>query len=91
MTIETCIVKHVGDQIRIKIISQLINSISRVFQKLFRYLQGILILTFSVPSFPVVPAIFVKHLNEALLILSAGKSAIAPSVSKCDLFPWVLP
>ena len=37
LTIETCTVKHVGDKIRIKIISQLINSISRVFQKLFRY------------------------------------------------------
>ena len=47
----------------------------RVLQKL---LNGTLILNFFVPSCPVLPAIFVLNLNEALLLLSAEKSAIAP-------------
>ena len=40
-------------------------------------LNGTLILTFFVPSFPVPPAIFVLNLKELLLLLLARKLAIA--------------
>ena len=51
--------KQFADQVRIRLISQFINGISRVLQKLFKYFNGTLILTFSVPSFPILPVIFV--------------------------------
>ena len=66
------------DQFRRRLISQLINGISRVLQKLLKYFNGALILTFFVPSFSLLSAIFVLNLNEALLSSLAGKSAIAP-------------
>ena len=72
------------DQVRIRLISQLINGASRVLQQLFKYFNGTIILTFFVPSYPILPAIFVLYLNEALLILSTGKSAISPLISKGD-------
>ena len=75
------IVKKIADQIRIRLISQLINGISRVFQKLIKYFDGTIIQTFFSP-FLVLPAIFVLNLNKALLLLSAGKSVIAPLAFK---------
>ena len=75
------IVKHLLDQVRIKLISQSIYVISRVLQKLLKYFNGTLILTLFVPSFSVLPAIFVLNLNEAQLLLSVGKHATA-SLSK---------
>ena len=74
------------DQVKIRLISKLINGISKVLQKLLKYFNGTLTLTFFVPSFYVLPAIFVWHLNEALLLLSAGKSAIAPLAFKNGSF-----
>ena len=71
------IIKHLLGQVRIRLISQLINGIVRVLQKLLKYFNHTLILTFFVPSFSVLP-IFVLNLNEALLLLSVGKSAITP-------------
>ena len=38
---------------------QLINSTSRVLQKLLKYFNGTIYLTFLVPSFPAEPVIFV--------------------------------
>ena len=55
----------------------MINGTSRVLQKLLKDFNGTLILTFFVPSFPVLPAIFVLNLNEALLLLLASKTVIA--------------
>ena len=40
--------------------------------------NGTLILTFFLPPFSVLSAIFVLYLNEALLLSLAGKSAMAP-------------
>ena len=49
-----------------------------VLQKLLKYLEDTQILTFLVPLFPILPAIFVLNLNEGLLLLSAGKPGILP-------------
>ena len=46
------------EQVRRRLISQLINGISRVLQKLIQYLNGTIISTAFVPSFPVEPVIF---------------------------------
>ena len=70
--------KHLLDQVRIRLVSQLINRISRALQKLLKYFNGSLILIFFVPLFYILPAIFVLNLNKALLLLSSGKSEIAP-------------
>ena len=76
--IEASIIKYLADQMRIRLISQLINGISRVLQKFHKYFKGIEILTCFVSSFPILLAVFVSYLNEALLLLSAGKLAITP-------------
>ena len=76
--IRLSIIKHLLDQVRIRLISQLINSISRVLLKLPKHFNGSLILTFFVPLFPFLSASFVLNLKEALLLLLSGKSAIAP-------------
>ena len=53
-----------ADQVKIRLISQLINGVSRVtfqkllFQKLLRYFSGIHISIFFVPLFPVIPVMF---------------------------------
>ena len=60
------IIKHLLDQVRVRLISKLINGISRVLQKVLKYFNGTLILTFFVPSFSVLPGIFVSISNEAL-------------------------
>ena len=56
-----------ADQAKIRLISQLINGISRVLQKLIKCLNGTIIWTAFVPSFPVECVIFCLNLNEALL------------------------
>ena len=66
-----------------------------MLQKLLKYFNGTLILIFFVP-FPVLPTIFVLNLNEALLLLLARKSSIAPlskngsSLNQCHKLPDVL-
>ena len=57
------------EQVRIRLISRLINGISRVLQKLLKYFNGTIILTSFVPLFPILPAIFVLNLIEILLWL----------------------
>ena len=52
------------------------KGISSVLQKLLRYFNGTIISTLFVPPFPVCPVIWCLNLNEALLLLSAGKSII---------------
>ena len=76
------ILKQFADQVRIRLILQLINSISRVLQKLLRYFNSTIILTSFVSPLPDLPNIFVLNLNEALLLLLAGKSMIALSSLK---------
>ena len=62
-----------------KLISQLINDISRVFQKWFKYFNCAIILTSFVPSTPVLPDIFCLTLYEALL---TGNLLIIPAPFK---------
>ena len=78
LAIRLSIIKHVADQVKIRLISQLINGISNVLQKVLKYFNGALILTFFVPPFPVLSAIFVLNLSEVLLLFSLEKSAISP-------------
>ena len=63
------------DQVKVRLISQLSNGISRVLQKCFGYFNGIVISTSFVLLFPVCPVIFYLSLNEIVLLLS-GKSII---------------
>ena len=49
-----------------RFILQLINDISRVLQKLFKYLNSTIILTASVPKDSLEPVIFCLYLNKAL-------------------------
>ena len=68
-------IKQFMDQVRMRLISQLINGISRVLQKLLKYFNDIL--TSFVSSFSILLAIFVLNLNKALFLLSVRKSVIA--------------
>ena len=68
-----------AEQVRMILISQLINGISRFLQKLLKYFNGAIILTFFVPLFPVEPVIFCLNLNETLF---PGKLARATASFK---------
>ena len=59
-----------------RLTSQLINSISRVFQKLLKYFNGTIISTsFVLPSAGVVPVIFILDLSDLESVtLSFGSS-----------------
>ena len=51
------IMKHLAEQVRTRLISQLINGVSNVLNKLLKCINGTLILTFFVPLFLIPPAI----------------------------------
>ena len=59
LLIGASIIKQFADKVRIRLISQLINGISRVLQKLLKCFNGTIILTSFVPLLPILPAIFV--------------------------------
>ena len=61
LLIKASIIKQFADQIRIRLISQLVNGISSVLQKLLKQFNGILLSIFCVPSFSVLPSVFVLH------------------------------
>ena len=50
-----------------RLISQLIKGILRVFQKMFKYFNDSINSTSFFPLLPVMPVIFCLNLNEALL------------------------
>ena len=59
---------HFSDQVKMRLISQLIKSISRVLQESLKYFNSTIILTSFVPlASAVLPVIFRLNLNEALL------------------------
>ena len=68
------------EQVGMTLISQLFNSISRVFQKLLKYFNATIIWTVFIPSFPVEPIFCCccccLNLNETLL---QGKLATPPA------------
>ena len=68
-----------ADQVKMRLISQLINDILGVLQKLLKYFNGTIILTFFVLLSAVEPANFYLHLNKALL---PGKLSRAPASIK---------
>ena len=53
--------------IKMRLISQLIKGVSRVFQKLLKHFNGTIISNFFVPLSPVTLVIFCLNLNEAPL------------------------
>ena len=72
-------ITHSAEQVRMRLISQLINCISRVLQKLLKCFNGTIIWTAFVASFPVEAIIFSLKLNEAL---SPEKSLRVPASVK---------
>ena len=73
-----------SDQVKKRLISQLIKSISRVLQKLLKYFNDTIISTFFVTLSPVTPVIFCLNLTKALLS-AAWKLAITPASVKAGL------
>ena len=67
-----------------KLISQLINGITRVLQKSFNFFNGTIILTIFVKLFPVEPVIFCLNLNESLL---SGTLSAAPASVRAGSSP----
>ena len=67
-------ITQAGDHVKIRLTSQLIKDISRVLQKLLKYLNHTIISTFFVLlSVEVFPVIFILDLNESdCVILSLG-------------------
>ena len=65
-----------------RLVSQLINGISSLLQKLLAYFNGIIISISFVPPFPVCSVICCLNLKEILLLLLAGKSIILLLLSR---------
>ena len=67
---------QVGYHVKVRLTSQLINSISRVPQKLLKYFNGTMISTsFVLPAAGFFPVIFILDLNDSdCVILSLGSS-----------------
>ena len=74
--------KKFTDHVRMRLISQLINGISRVIQKLLKYFNDSIISTSFIPQAPVWAVIFCLNLHK---MLSPGKSSIAPAAVKAGL------
>ena len=66
----------------IRLISQLINSISRVSKNYLDVLVVPMFQYFFVPSFPDLPIIFILYLNGRLVSSLTLKSEILPSLFK---------
>ena len=75
-----------SDQIKIRLISQLIKGISRVVQKLLKYFNGTIIPTFFVPLSPVAP---VKCKQSTAI--SSMKISDTASISQSWFISIVLP
>ena len=65
-----------ADQVRLRLIYQLINGISRVLQKLLRYFNGTIICHYYL-SLPVL-LVFCLSLNELVIALAILKLTFAP-------------
>ena len=73
------VITQVDEQVRMRLVSQLIKGISRVLQKLLKYFSGIIISTFSMClSSLVLPIIFDVKLNESVSLVPS-KIKILPS------------
>ena len=63
-TVGSSVMKHLAGQVRIRLNSQSINSISRVLQKLLKCFNGTLVLTFFIPSFSILLVVFILNLKK---------------------------
>ena len=64
-------ITQVGDHVKIRLISQLINGISRILQKWLKYFNGTIILTsFVLPAAGVFPVIFILDLMIQIVLCS---------------------
>ena len=80
------VIMQFADQVRIKLISHLIKGISRVLQKLLKYLNGTAISTSSVlTSTGVLPVIFALNLNDS----ESAMVAFGSSLQYCHKLPNV--
>ena len=70
------------DHFNSRLISQLIEGVLSVLERLLRYFKGTIISTSFVPPFPVYPVICCLNSSEALLLLSARKSIILLLLSR---------
>ena len=77
---------HYSDHFTWRLISQLIDSILHVVQKLHRYFNGTIISIIFIPSFLSFPAICCLNLNNILLLLLAIKSIILLLLSRTGSF-----
>ena len=65
------------DHVKIRLTSQLINSISRVLQKLLKYFNGTIISTsFVLPAAGVFPVIFILDLNDSDCVMLSFRSSL---------------
>ena len=71
-----------SDEVKVRLPSQLIKSISCVLRKWLKYSNAPFFSTSLVPPATVLPGIFCLNVNNALLSLAAEKWVIAPLASK---------
>ena len=64
-----------------RLISQLINGILRVLQKLLKYFNVTFIWTAFISSFPIEPVIFCLNLNKALLPRKLARAPVSVKAS----------
>ena len=86
------VIRQDVDQVKIRLISQLIKGILRVLQKLLKYFNSTAILTsFVLPTAGVFPFIFTLDLNdsESVKVLYDTASACGLSMLCCHKFPDV--
>ena len=70
---------HLSDQVKMRLISELIKGISRILQKFLKYLNSIIISTLFLLPAADLPVIFCLNLNKALLLLAIEKLTTAPA------------
>ena len=68
LAIGASVIEHTADHVRMKLISQLINGISKVLLKLLKYFNGTLFLTLFAPLSPIFPAIFCAKFKRSTVV-----------------------
>ena len=81
------VITQVDDYFKMRLISQLINNISRVLLKLLKYFNGTIISTsFVLPSAGVLPVMLILDLNNS----ESVKLSFRSSLEYCYKLPDVL-
>ena len=71
-----------SDQVKMRLISQLVKFMSSVYKKLLKYFDGTIISTSCSPLAPVMPVIFWFKFKWSTIILPTWKVLIAPASIK---------